>query len=276
MAIEYLAGIQPGQKIDLGKFEDRKKEPNLETYLPYLKNHLAVLSEKINRELPGFVDNEGRIAIEGKTANNDRLLVDVQEDVFSRETGKTVESWNIDNEKNPSNLTEMALTVLLQKQLGDDFIVARSSKYDDYNNGVDQVIVYRPTGEVVCGFDEVIGRDGNDGSEKKKEKLERIMAKGGAYIKYGAKLEDGKLVRGEIKNVPAFFMGINKSDLRELLDSLKNNPEKNSEAEEKIFLKLLESLESQASGQNLDDSLKEKTALMLEKFRRAAGAKEMN
>lgn len=274
MGMENFSGFKPGDIIDLSKFEKTKKEPKWETYLPNLKNSLSTLSEKINQELPGFVDNEGRIVMTGEMAEGDKRLVDAQEDAFSRENGKSVESWNRDNEKNPSSLTEMALTVLLQKQLGDDFIVARSSKYDDYNNGVDQVIVYRPTGEVVCGFDEVIGKDNDNGSGKKKEKLERIMARGGARIKYGAKLENGKLVRGEIKNIPAFFMGINKTDLRELLDSLKNNSEKNSEAEEKIFNKLLESLESQASGQNLDDNLKEKTASMLEKFRGLANTKK--
>lgn len=282
MVIEYLAGIQPGQKIDLSGFEKKKKdrdltkESNLESYLPFLKEALSKIAEKKNLDFPDFLDDDNRISIKGKNDEGDRKLVSAQKEAFRTAAGKTLEDWQRDTEKNASSLTEMALTILLQKYLGDDFIVARSSEYDDYNNGVDQVIIYKPTGEVVCGFDEVIGKDGNDGGEKKKEKLEHIMARGGAHIKYGAKLENGKLVRAELKNVPAFFMGINKIELGELLESLKNNPDKNGEIEERIFSKLLSSLESQAANQNLNDNLRTKTNSMLEKFRGAVSTKDMN
>jgi hypothetical protein len=50
---------------------------------------------------------------------------------------------------------------------------------------------------------------------------------------------------------------------------LKNNRDKNSEFEQKTFAKLLDSLESQATKQNLGGDLKIKTDSMLEKFRGA-------
>jgi len=282
MGIEYLSGIKPGDIIDLSSFEKKKKEKeitkesSLESYLPFLNETLAKIAEKKNFDFPNFLNNDNRISIEGNDSESDKKLVSAQKEAFRIDSGKTLENWQRDTEKNASNLTEMALTVLLQKYLGDDFIIARSSEYDDYNNGVDQVIIYKPTGEVVCGFDEVIGKDGNDGSEKKKEKLEHIMAKGGARIKYGAKLENGQLIRAEIKNIPAFFMGINKIELGRLLESLKNNPEKNGEVEKEIFSKLLISLENQAAGQNMGNNLRIKTDSMLKKFREASNIGDIN
>lgn len=282
MGIEYLSGIKPGDIIDLSDFEKKKKEKEitkesfLESYLPFLKETLSKIAEKKNLDFPGFLDNDNRISIEGNDSESDKKLVSVQKEAFRIDAGKTLEDWQKDTEKNASNLTEMALTVLLQKYLGADFIIARSSEYDDYNNGVDQVIIYKPTGEVVCGFDEVIGKNGNDGGEKKKEKLENIMARGGARIKYGAKLENGHLVRAEIKNVPAFFIGINKIELGRLLESLKSNPEKNGEVEKEIFSKLLASLENQAAGQDMNDNLRIKTDSMLEKFRGAINNKDIS
>jgi len=275
MGIEYLSGIKPGDIIDLSRFDKHKKEKeltkdsNLENYLPFLNEALTKIAEKKNLDFPGFLNKDNRISIEGRDAETDKKIVAISENTYSAEVGKTVEDWHHDTEKNASNLTEMALTVLLQKFLGEDFIIARSSEYDDYNNGVDQVIIYKPTGEVVCGIDEVISKLGEEGSEKKVTKLENIMAKGGAHIKYGAKLENGKLVRAELKNIPAFYMSLSKLELGELLESLKSNPDNKSEFEQKTFSKLLDSLESQAVKQNLAGDLKTKTDSMLEKFRGA-------
>jgi len=162
---------------------------------------------------------------------------------------------------------EIALTIMLAKFLKNDFIVARASSYDDYNHGVDSVLIYKKTGEVVCGFDEVIGNRGDDGGQKKAEKMENIMNKGGAQLKYGAKMLDGQLVRSEVKNIPAFYMSLSKVELGELLDSLKNNSDMTGALEEKIFSKLINSLEEQAAKQNLNKSLQIKTELALTRLR---------
>lgn len=279
MGIEYLTGIQPGQIIDLSKIKDTKREPSFEAYLPSLNETASKLNEEVNEKFPYFVNKEGQIGMNGfseEETEKHRKEVLAQEKFFSSDGGKDKVEWSKDKKRNPSNITEIALTILLQKCLGKDFIVARSSKYDDYINHVDQVIIYVPTGEVVCGFDEVIGNIGDDGGEKKKEKLRKIMARGGANIKYGAQLKDGQLVRSEVKNVPAFYVSLSKENLRELLDSLKNNPNENSEVEKEIFSKLLASLENQAAGQSMNSNLRIKTNSMLEKFRGVAKAKNIS
>lgn len=261
-------GIKVVGHIDLNQFEKFKKEPSFEKYLAFLKDKaLPDLAHETNLEFTNFLAVDGRINLEGKDSTSDRKLVDAQEEGYSKSAGKNIHEWKRNNEKNAATLTEMALTVVLYKYLKEYFIVARASDYDDYNNGVDQVLIYKPTGELVCGFDEVIGNSGDDGGLKKASKLEKIMARGGAQIKYGAKMQDGKLVRAEVRNVPAFYMSLSKVELGDLLESLQVYGDKTSAVEDRIFAKLLNSLEAQASGQNLSADLKIKTNSALEKMR---------
>jgi hypothetical protein len=263
MEIEYLPGIKAGQKIDLEKFKkDRAKGPNFEVQAVQLKNKLESLAQAVNQEFPEFLESDGRIALAGQEAVSDQILVDKQTEAF----GKNVE-------KNPASLTEMALTVTLHRFLKNDFIVARASRYDDYNNGIDQVIIDKRNGDVICGFDEVLGYQGDDGGEKKTKKMARIMEKGGAEIKYGATMENGRLVRSAIKNVPAFYLALSKEELKELLESLAKGDTDISEIEVHIFNKLLNSLEEQASQGKANWALKAKTQLALDKLRNSFGKK---
>jgi len=265
--INYLADAQIGGKIDLSKFEKTKKDPIPETYLPFLKEALARQSLEVNKDFVNFLDSEGKIRLEGSSAESDQSLVLAQEDGFSRGMNKDIETWRRDTEKNAANITEMSLTVMLNKFLKENFIVARASSYDDYNNGVDQVLVDKFSGEVICGFDEVISNTGDDGLSKKINKFKNRERGIGTNIKYGAKMQDGKLIRSEVKNVPAFCMSLRKVELGELLESLKNNPEKTTEVEEKIFAKLLDSLETQIFELDLNEALLIKTKIALEKLR---------
>jgi len=292
MGINSFPGYKPGDIIDLSRFEKEKREKeitrdkNLESYLPFLNDSMQKIAENNNHDFPGFLDSDNRIAISGYDEEIDKKIVEKDELKFSLKENKTLANWQIDKEKDSSNLTEISITILLHKVLGNDFIVARSSAYDDYRNGVDQVIIYKPTGEVVCGIDEVILRTGDADSVVKSEKLQKVMLAGGANVKYGAKLnrvvskvaekkyefiEKGGLVRSEVEHVPAFYMALSKLELGELLENLKNNPNKTSEFELAIFRKLLNSLELQFSRQKLSDDLKIKTESMLTKFRQSLG-----
>lgn len=273
MNIEYLPGIKPGDKIDLSQFDRPKKDLNPDKYLSQLKDRLSLLAQESNQSFPGFLNNEGRIILAGPEAQGDEALVRAQEDGFSQGVHKSLEEWHRTTERNPANLTEMALTVMLHKFLKEKFIVARSSTYDDYNNGVDQVLVYKETGEVVCGFDEVIGNNGDDGGLKKAAKLERLMARGGARIKYGAKKVGTELVRGEVREIPAFYMSLSKAELAELLESLSSSSERISAPEEKLFEKLINSLETQTLNQNLNQTLKAKTEEAISRLRESLSQK---
>ncbi len=271
MTIEYLPGVAVGGKIDLDQFKSNKKEKSLnpEINLRNLKVSLESLSQEANQAFSNFLEADGRIAIIGRDADQDQKLVDSQEEGFSQNQGKSLKQWQGDTEKNPANLTEMALTITLHKFLKNDFIVARASRYDDYNNGVDQVIVDKKTGDVICGFDEVFTSGFDGGGEKKVEKMKKIKEKGGAEIKYGATLENDQLVRSHIKNVPAFYLALSKDELKELLEVLANKNTVITEVEINIFNKLLDSLETQASQDQDNWALKAKSQMALDRLRNA-------
>ena len=50
---------------------------------------------------------------------------------------------------------EMLAYAILAKNLGEQFVVARTSPHDDRVNKVDTIILDRKTGNLVCAFDEV-------------------------------------------------------------------------------------------------------------------------
>ena len=140
----------------------------------------------------------------------------------------------------------MAVTVLLDKAIGSRFVVVRASNYDDYRNGVDNVIVDKETGAVICGFDEVIGHEGDDGAEKKSDKIKKIMARGGASLKYGLGFnQENELGVKSLNNLPAFYLSLSKQELQSLLVSLDKDKDDLSESEQSIMNKFVDSLENQ-------------------------------
>ncbi len=268
--IKYNPEAIVGGKIDLSRFAKRPaaetgKRP--EAYLEFLKRELGNQAREVNADFPGFLGGDGRIIIAGPDKAADEELITSQEETFRGR--EELAEWRRRSESNPASVTEMALTVMLHRFLKDDFVVARASKYDDYNNGVDQVLVDKKSGQVLCGFDEVFGYEGDDSDgkrevKKKEIKMKRLAEKGGAFVKYGAKLENGRLVRASVKNVPAFYLSLSKVELAELLPGLEKNSETVADS---IFTKLVSSLASQAERSNLDPALKAKTNMVLDKLR---------
>lgn len=120
---------------------------------------------------------------------------------------------------------EMALTVLLHRLIGSEFIVARASTYDDYANGVDTVIIDKTTGTVVCTFDEVTDDAGGNRYAQKLDKTTLKAKRGGTTIRYGLTFAAGsgdkqQLVKKEINNVPLFYLALDRLQLNDLLKAL--------------------------------------------------------
>ncbi len=140
----------------------------------------------------------------------------------------------------------MAVTGLLHKVLGADYLVARASDHDDQINGVDNVLLNKKTGEVICAFDEVHESDSGERVEKKMKKVKEKAVKGGAHVRYGMKMEQGKLKRAEMYNVPLFYLGLDKDEFAGLLSGMNFNPDSAvTEAEYAAFGKLVASLKEQ-------------------------------
>jgi hypothetical protein len=147
--------------------------------------------------------------------------------------------------KTPSNQAEMAVTALLHKILKGRFIIVRSSEFDDYEHGMDNVIIDMETGVLICAFDEVLENPSDVGKTSKKvEKVQKILDRGGAEVNYGIALtDDKKLVRSHVQNVPVFYLNLKSDDLTTLTQSL--SKEEISFDERRIFMQLIDSIEAQ-------------------------------
>lgn len=272
MSIEYLPGLKVGGKIELKpdkRFRADKDSDPKESLL-FLNKELAALAAEHNKDFKDFLSSDGRISMSGPDAKHDQYLVEQQELGFSRETGQDLATWRRTSEEKLPNVAEKALTVALNDTLKDKFIVARASLYDDYNNGFDLEIINKETGDTICGVDYVLGDDNFNGADKKEGKLQKIMDKGGATIKYGAKLENGVLTRAALKNTPAFYLALKKSELTDLVSGLKTGGKNREEVDHKIFSKLLSSLTEQTASQALDWSMKAKINLALDNLQTTA------
>ena len=252
----------------IGKIElpPREVRINLERYRDFLLSKMTEIQQEVNGQYGQILDREAVIEMAG----NPDVIIDKerlkqQEETWANEQYKDLETWQADRSKNASNIAEMTITLILHKFLKDNFIVARASKYDDYNHGVDNVIIDKNTGSVICGFDEVIGLDQErDGGEKKMKKVKNSLERGGTEIKYGATVVDGKIVRQSFRNIPTFYLAISKPELNEVLVDLQKN-DNMSEATTRIFGQLISSLEEQYEVfKNLD--INNKVRNNLEKF----------
>lgn len=245
MKINYLPNLEPGSKLDLGKRDFDKIKLNPEKALNICRQLLKHRVDDYNKMIGRvWLNEDGAVKLFAHPDRPfDEKMINAQEAQWAKEKGKTVEAWRADKEKDPANLTEMALTLMLQKILPDRFLVVRAASYDDYNNFVDQLILDRESGDVICGIDEVVERDAYKGPNKKEAKIRHQMEKGGFKVKYGVKFEKGELKEQSLKNIPAFYLSISKDSLAKLVANLEQ--EKVSLEEKEIFTFLRQSLLSQ-------------------------------
>ncbi len=246
-------------KIDLSRFGkntdrfDKVQAP--ETYVPALKIRLENLAGRLNAEHGDFFESNGQVKMAGAEEASDHDLIAAKENAWAIESGKSVEELAAAREKNPANIAEVATTLLFDKVMGDDFVIMRASVYDDYENGADQLIIDKRTGAVICGLDDVIGHNGDDGAEKKKKKMDEKMKSGGAKIKYGVAMNGSHLERKSLRHIPIFCFSLSKPELNSLLESLAAGRPGLSAAEASIYDKLVSSLLNQAEEYEDDDSL---------------------
>ncbi|KKU68032.1 MAG: hypothetical protein UX89_C0008G0013 [Parcubacteria group bacterium GW2011_GWA2_47_16] len=128
---------------------------------------------------------------------------------------------------------EMLKTAIMHKHMGERFIVVRASRYDDYANSVDNVLVDTESGHAICAFDEVSNNSfrSDNLARKTKEVLDRNFGinaqikderqaseanrSEGAKLKYGIKLQDGKMTCEEVDHLPIFLLSLDYDHLDE-------------------------------------------------------------
>jgi len=260
--------------------QNKKRSP--ENYTEKLKLMLEEISSEINGQsesqgLGALVNPDCTISMDGYLRQegsesgifNQEEIEENKDEVFRRELNFSganilavqnfyretygindpegiIEHWKKSKEKNKNGQTEMAITALLHKILKQEFLVVRSSAFDDYVNGTDNLILNKETGEAICAFDEV--HEGGEGerTNKKIEKVKKVAMRGGTSARYGIGAEKGKLKRTEMKKIPIFYLGLDNTELAELLEGMEySSSGQISDAEYKTFHKLISSLHEQ-------------------------------
>ncbi len=185
-----------------------------------------------------------------------------------------VKQFRQNREEHASVQLEKAVTAIFYKILKSEYVVVRSAVYDDYFNGIDNVIVNKKTGDIICAFDEVHGQEGQERyDEKKRLKFERSKRQG-SELKYGIGLENGRLAKKSIKNIPVFYLALSSGEFKELLGRMNFDAESSpNEAEKATFDKLLGSLKSQAN-QLEKEKLSQEVRSHLFNFRKSSARME--
>ncbi|GEM_PF-308973 len=221
-------------------------------------------SSEMIKEDEAFVEQK---EIEWSSAENPRVQQHYKESFISKYGKRAFEEkygsvspeemvrqeYKAEKLKSPGIMLEMAITGLFYKMLTPDIMVVRSSAFDDYRNGIDNVMVNVKTGEVICVFDELY--DDIGGGKRAQDKMEKVKEKakkGGSSVKYGFTFEKdndsgkNKVVKKTIKNVPTFYLALSSNELKKLMSDMNYNVAgAPSETEEKIFAKLLTFLQEQ-------------------------------
>lgn len=174
---------------------------------------------------------------------DEKILAFKKEEYHTTNLEDTLKKWKEQQNERPGAQAEMAITILLNHFLGDEFIVARSSDHDDYFHKTDQVLFHKLTGQAICSFDDLY----SDRPDQKRalEKLNtsvKIAQRGGNQVKYGLLLnpENKQLRLGAIQNVPNFCLSIQPAEISAVVAWLndKQSPEKTAIAQ-KIAQKLI-------------------------------------
>jgi hypothetical protein len=184
----------------------------------------------------------------GFTGAEEKSVADFYREERKCETREDIVAfWKKEKEKSKSVMFEKAIQILLHKFFKDDFLVVRTAPIDDYQAGVDNLLVNKTTGDVICAFDEVHDSKGGEYTAKKIEKVRRIAEKGGANIRYGLTVENGRIKQIEINNVPVFAISLLQAEFEKLLPiMLENGLDRKTEIEKTTIKKLIASLEDQA------------------------------
>jgi hypothetical protein len=181
------------------------------------------------------------------------------------ENDAIVRDWSERRKKEKSKQLEMVVTILLHKAFGDKYIVVRSSKYDDYAGGVDNVIVNKETGAVICAVDDVREHERSDRrTNKEKEVLKKTRA-GGAELAYGFTFKDGEIELKTMKNLPIFCLGLDEGEYDEIINAIEYKSGGSNElnpTESKILAKILDSIREQRDGLLADPEVQKQSGVV--------------
>ncbi len=144
---------------------------------------------------------------------------------------------------------ELLTMEVLYKFLNQDFIIVRSARHDDVENGVDTIIFNKDSRGIVCALDESGAFFGQYAVEKRSKTNDK-NEEGGADLKYGLILtkdsNNQNIIKGgQVSHIPLFNLLINFFDINEYLSELTNNLKDISKSERILFIYFAQDINSQ-------------------------------
>lgn len=177
---------------------------------------------------------------------NCRIDQNAFEEIFSKKVIlmdlKAVENlekkFNNKDSKNIGELLEVAKTISFNKfWFNDNLITLRTSKFDDYFNGVDELIFDQKTKEPLAAVDTT-----SNIKEKSLKIIEKI--KNGSQIKYGFYIKN-EVKKGSLNDLPTFIISINSEKLIEMAEKIVEG-KSTDEFLKKEKIEILKSLKEQS------------------------------
>ncbi|MFH0874099.1 MAG: hypothetical protein V1846_04670 [Candidatus Komeilibacteria bacterium] len=141
----------------------------------------------------------------------------------SQLTEQLLEKEQLNRYKHQGSQAEVVIPLIMQRALGDRFVIVRTSTYDDYEAGVDHLIIDRESGQVICGIDEVLSEAATGKEKFKIERAEKKAQRGGTTIRYGLTFDNGQLVKKELDHLLTMILPISTTDLAASLQELGQN-----------------------------------------------------
>jgi hypothetical protein len=180
--------------------------------------------------------------------------------------GRPEEEMRKERRLREGNQLEMLACAIFGKNLGEQFIVVRTSPHDDRAHKADVAILDRTTGSLVCAFDEV-GDASGEKYEKKQTLVRDKNLTGGVSLKYGIGVhaEQGKekIVPSAAEHLPLFYIAVPSDRIRKGMEEFIADPIRQSEFEERLFSYFLATISAQIGAlelyqARLDPELKKK------------------
>lgn len=228
--------------------KNKKETPELNEGMKKLTAYLETMAESMRDEgIP--IKNDCRVDIDAfKNLHSPQdLAVEKQRLLKIRKELAEKDAY----QENFGEKLEMLKTAVFNKFLGQKFIVARTNLADDIDRGVDNIILERQTGNVVCAFDEVADIVGKTYQDKTAKILGKNVESAGASLKYGLGIDKKtkKVIPQSVQNIPIFYLALPGQYVKNAIQQFK--PEVKSEQESKLLLYFLSSLQTQIKALDL-------------------------
>jgi hypothetical protein len=208
--------------------------------------------KKLLREIKDVLEGQGipvdqncRIDMRAFEAVYEKKEIEEDVKLIKEIKGNTEESLLTDGER-----LEVLKTIVFHKFLNEKFIVIRTALYDDVQNHVDNLIVEKETGNIICAFDEVSAISGPEFIKKQERFLRNNI--NGAKVKYGILSTKDGLIKDRIKNIPIFYLALPPEHINEGIRNIASL-EEISDYEEKIWSYFVTTLQSQIARLKLEN-----------------------